>query len=72
VADVGVRVEEDEILITGPTTGVMELSIAEIRVDRENVETASKGQNFSIPVPGMIRRSDKLYKVVDASQVKQQ
>jgi len=62
----------DEILITGPTTGVMELQITEIRVKREIVQSATRGQHFSIPVPGIVRRSDKLYKVVDASQVRQQ
>lgn len=58
----------DEILVTGPTTGVMELKVSEIQVERENVETAVKGEHFSIPVPGIIRRSDKLYKLVEASE----
>ena len=58
----------DEILVTGPTTGVMELKVSEIQVERENVETAVKGEHFSIPVPGIIRRSDKLYKLVEASK----
>ena len=57
----------DEILVTGPTTGVMELTISEIQVERNQVHMAKKGEHFSIPVPGIIRRSDKLYKLVDAS-----
>jgi putative protease len=61
----------DEILVTGPTTGVMELTVSELQVERIRVETAEKGEHFSIPVPGIIRRSDKLYKLVDASEIRQ-
>jgi putative protease len=62
----------DEILVTGPTTGVMELRVSELQVERKQVETAGKGEHFSIPVPGVIRRSDKLYKLVDARESGQQ
>lgn len=62
----------DEILITGPTTGVIQTTVREIRVDMVNVEEATKGDHCSIPIDGMIRRSDKLYKVVKADEVKQQ
>ncbi len=58
----------DKILITGPTTGVVETTVKEIRVDLKNVDEAKKGDNFSIPVDTIIRRSDKLYKVVDANE----
>jgi putative protease len=62
----------DEILVTGPTTGVMELTVAEIQVGHKRVKTAAKGENFSMPVPGIIRRSDKLFKLVDAGESGQQ
>ena len=58
----------DEILVTGPTTGVMELIVSELQVERKQVETAEKGEHFSIPVPGIIRRSDKLYKLVNTRE----
>jgi len=51
----------DECLIIGPTTGVIELTINEIRKDLENVNDAHKGDVISIPIPGKIRRADKLY-----------
>lgn len=51
----------DEMLITGPTTGVIEYRVPEIRVDLKNVETAVKGDLCSIPVAQKLRRSDKLY-----------
>ena len=62
----------DDILITGPTTGVVFLQIKEIRVDRKSVNKTSKGEHFSIAIDSQIRRSDKLFKVVDAIEVKQQ
>jgi len=62
----------DEILITGPTTGVIQTKVEEIRVDLKNTEVAKKGTLCSVPIDSLIRRSDKLYKVVDAEKVKQQ
>ncbi len=62
----------DEILITGPTTGVLQTTVQEIRVDHKNRDQAKKGERCSIPLDQLIRRSDKLYKIVDASEVKQQ
>lgn len=59
----------DEILITGPTTGVVESKVEEIRVDLKNVETSTKGEYCSVPVATKIRRADKLYKIVDALDV---
>ena len=54
----------DEILIIGPTTGVVEYTIPELRLDDKNVENVSKGEVCSMPVPASLRRSDKLYKLV--------
>ena len=51
----------DHVLLTGPTTGVIEYDVPEIRVDLKNVRTAGKGDLCSIPVPEHLRRSDKLY-----------
>jgi putative protease len=61
----------DEILIIGPTTGVVESVAAEIRVEMEPVQTARKGEYFSIRTPQKIRRSDKLFKLVDAKTIKE-
>ena len=56
----------DKLLITGPTTGVVELEATEIRVELEPVEKTTKGDNCSIPLEVKIRPSDKLYKIVSA------
>lgn len=55
----------DEIHIIGPTTGVYEDVVEEIRVDLKPVEQAVKGEMCSIKVKETIRRQDKLYKVVE-------
>ncbi len=53
----------DEILIMGPTTGVVEIIVGEIRVDLKPVDRCEKGVYCSIPVNGdvRLRRSDKVY-----------
>jgi putative protease len=56
----------DQILITGPTTGVVKTKVSELRVDDQPIKEVKKGDIFSMPVPEIIRRSDKLYKIVEA------
>jgi putative protease len=60
----------ETILITGPTTGVVEYKVNEIRVDLKVAETASKGELCSIKTSDYLRRSDKVYKLVDYKEVK--
>jgi putative protease len=62
----------DVILITGPTTGVVEYVIDEIRVDLKVTKKALKGELCSIKTQEYLRRSDKVYKWVDAKEVKGQ
>ncbi|MCK5367022.1 MAG: U32 family peptidase [Cyclobacteriaceae bacterium] len=59
----------DDILITGPTTGVIESKVNEIRVDLKNVDSSVKGEYCSIPISEKVRRADKLYKIADANEV---
>lgn len=54
----------DEFLIIGPTTGVYEGKVREIRVDYKTVSRAVKGESCSMPVDNFVRRSDKIYKLV--------
>lgn len=60
----------DEIVITGPTTGAVIMTVDEIRVDLRPVEKAVKGDSFSIKVDKKIRPSDKLYKWEDPAEVR--
>jgi len=59
----------DTVLITGPTTGVVEYIVDEIRVDLKVAEKALKGELCSIKSPDYLRRSDKVYKWVDAKDL---
>jgi U32 family peptidase len=54
----------DEIIVIGETTGVYEDIAKEIRVDLKEVETVEKGSYFSMKTTTLLRRNDKLYKVV--------
>ncbi len=56
----------DRILITGPTTGVIESIVEEIRVNLKPVEKTVKGDLFSMKIDQKVRRSDKLYKIIEA------
>jgi U32 family peptidase len=62
----------DTIIVTGPTTGVIEFVVDEIRVDLNVTEKALKGELCSIKSPDYLRRSDKVYKLVDSKNVKNQ
>ena len=54
----------DEILITGETTGAYEDIVKEIRVKLEPVDKVEKGTYFSMKTNELIRRNDKLFKIV--------
>lgn len=54
----------DRVYIQGPTTGSIELTIPEIRVDLKVVDRTVKGERCSIPVEIFLRRADKIYKIV--------
>ncbi len=60
----------DRILVTGPTTGVIETEVSEIRVDLKPVHETKKGDYFSVQLDEKIRRSDKLYKIVKRKEKK--
>lgn len=51
----------DNVLIEGPTTGAVPLTLTEIRVDLKPVEQTVKGEHFSIKTDTKVRPSDKLY-----------
>jgi putative protease len=57
----------DRVLIMGPTTGVVEHVLDEIRVDLIPVKETVSGERFSISVPRKIRRADKLYKLTSGA-----
>ncbi len=59
---------DDDIYITGPTTGVLEMKPGEIRVDLNTVQSTHKGEMCSIKTPQLVRRGDKVYKVIQVAE----
>ena len=55
----------DEILITGTTTGALQQIVDEIREDLKPVQKVVQGSLFSIKTNDVVRRGDKLYRIVD-------
>ena len=58
----------DEIKIIGETTGVYEAVVDEVRLDLDPVDKVIKGELCSIKVTDIVRRGDKLYKIVQVEK----
>ena len=54
----------DLISFEGPTTGIYETTIQEIRVNLQSVPKAIKGESCSILVKQLVRRGDKVYQKI--------
>ncbi len=57
----------DEIKILGETTGVYESHIDEIRLNLEPVKMVLKGDTCSIKTSELVRRGDKMYKMISTA-----
>lgn len=68
VAEVTMETRElkkgSEVMITGPTTGVVELVAEDIRLDDKSVEQVKKGDVFSLRSPELVRRGDKVFRMI--------
>jgi putative protease len=51
----------DEILIMGETTGVLEITLEKMSVNDKNDVTAKRGDEVTIKVSSLVRRNDKVY-----------
>jgi putative protease len=54
----------DQLLVTGPTTGVKEFELTSMMVNDQPLEHAKKGDSITLAVDFRVRPSDKLYKYV--------
>lgn len=57
----------DRIIVVGPATGVVECVVTELRLELTPIPRVGKGDIFSLPVSGKVRKGDKIYKMVAAS-----
>ncbi|MBN2420847.1 U32 family peptidase [Candidatus Woesearchaeota archaeon] len=53
--------ENDEILIIGPTTGVLQFKLQSLFVNEKPAKEAKKGDDLTIKVPDKVRKNDKVY-----------
>lgn len=58
---------DDEIIITGPTTGVVMQKVSELRLDLKKTNSVKQKDLFSLKLDEKVRRNDKLYKLVKAA-----
>ncbi|PKL84866.1 MAG: collagenase-like protease [Ignavibacteriae bacterium HGW-Ignavibacteriae-1] len=70
VAEFRIRAGElaigEQIMVVGPTSGIWESTVSELRDGQGNIEVAEKGMVVSIPVGQRLRKADKLYKIVES------
>ncbi len=54
----------DEVVITGPTTGLVRFKVTEMRKDNKDVDSVQKGDELTFIVPEKVRVSDQVFVVV--------
>jgi len=61
----------DELIFTGPTTGILEYTVTGLRdASMNEVDSVPAGELCSVHLPGLVRRSDKVFKWVDAESLR--
>lgn len=58
---------DDEIIITGPTSGVINLKLNKILIDEDSVNKAKKGDKITFPCDDLVRHNDSVYLVSNIS-----
>ena len=59
----------DEIMWFGETTGVVEQQAEGLMLNEQIVDHIPQGTYFSMKVDGVLRRGDKLYKMMPSEEV---
>lgn len=63
----------EELVITGPTTGILTFTADELRdVSEKETTNVQKGELCSVKVSAVVRRSDKVFRWVDASSLRKE
>jgi len=52
---------DDEILIMGETTGVLEIKLEKMNVNDKDNSIAKRGDEITLRIPSLVRRNDKVY-----------
>lgn len=64
VLEAGGLTLDDELLLTGPVTGIVSHKAERIHVNNGAVEKADKGVHITVPFASKVRPGDKLYKII--------
>ena len=59
----------DELLILGPTTGVVRVRVQSIQIEHQAVTTARRGQAVAVALAAAVRPGDRVYRVSGNCQV---
>lgn len=54
----------DELMVQGPTTGVLRQLVGSIQVEHEERTVARRGENVAVRIDGVVRRQDRVFLVV--------
>ena len=54
----------DEIMVQGPTTGVLRNVVESIQVEHEERQVARRGERVAVRIDGVVRRQDRVFLVV--------
>ena len=55
----------DELLIEGPSTGVVRTRVESIQIEHEAVKTATRGQCVALGIGEIVRRRDRVFLVTE-------
>ena len=53
----------DDLLIIGETTGIVEMKLNEFNVNDTLAQSAKKGKEVTFKIPELVRKNDKVYLV---------
>jgi putative protease len=51
----------DNMMITGPTTGVKEQKITSLEIDHKKIKQATTGQSIAVSIDFLVRKNDRVY-----------
>ena len=71
VADIKIEARKitvnDNLYIQGPTTGVANFKVNSIELNNKRVKSASKGERICIKTDCIVRKNDKVYRIVNVT-----
>jgi putative protease len=60
---------DDEIMIIGPTSGVVNIQLEKIMIEEKIIEKAGKGDKITFPCDDLVRHNDSVYLKVNSETV---